>query len=240
MKGKLFPMANRLIDISIADAYPSAEKHFFRVCGLNLNSTKHQRMWVEAQNIYALISGKLHLRAVVSDFLPDSLNGTEMQIGETVFSCSAFEQLKPDSVKRCYIYILTVGDIEIDSDRITDLLYVDIWATAFIDAGRELLKQQVEKIAMEADGNTHVSPSFGPGFYGMELEQITNFFRLLDGDSIGVVLRENRIIIPLKTCTGMFLSLDAGSDMPPVTCAGCLGNAGGCRFCGSLSNREDS
>lgn len=232
-------MSNRLIDISITKAYPSAEKHFFRVCGLDLNSAKHQRMWAEAQKIYALISGKLHLRAALSDFLPDTLNGNEMRISETVFSCSAFGQLEYDDIKRCYIYLLTVGDIEIDSDRITDLLYVDIWATAFIDAGRELLQQEVLKIAKKEDHDINVSASFGPGYYGMELEQISSFFSLLDGESIGVVLRENRIIIPLKTCTGMFLALAADSHMPPVTCEGCLGNTGGCRFCAGFSKRED-
>jgi hypothetical protein len=238
-KRKNVLMADQLIDILTADAYPAAERHFFRICGLDLRSTKHQRMWTEAKKIYDLISGSLQLRAVAADFVPDSLTGTRMTIGDTVFSCSAFEQLKADSIKRCYVYIITVGDIEIESDKITDLLNVDIWATAFIDAGRELLREKLARIAEASDSGVHISPSFGPGFYGMELEQIVNFFRLLDGASIGVALRENRIIIPLKTCTGMFLSLDSGGNMPPVTCEGCLGSAGGCRFCGSFAKREN-
>lgn len=75
--------------------------------------------------------------------------------------------------------------------------------------------------------------SFGPGYYGMDVDQIGRFFQILDGDSIGVRARTNSLMLPLKSCAGFYIIVDDDTRLPSADCANCHSDHSGCEFCQS-------
>lgn len=231
-------MGEVLMEFPVKDAYALAEPHFSRICGFVGGSEKQERMKKQAMEVYESIAGRIRLCAAVSDFPPERLEDDTLTVNGIPFRCNAFGLLNEEAVQRCYIYLLTAGEPETESDRISDLLFADIWATSFIEAGRQLLSDKIAALAAAEFDAGVLTDSFGPGYYGMGLDQVEHFFKALDAESIDVRLHKSGVILPLKTCTGMFLFLKEGSEMPPATCEGCLGNTGGCRFCAALSTKR--
>ena len=222
----------------VAEAYPLALAHFLRISGLRAGSDKHERMKKQALDVFEDMKERIRLQAFVSAYRPQALAGNVLTLSDVGFRCGAFEQLRQEEVRRCYVYLLTAGEPEPFGERLTDLLFADIWATSFIEAGRQLLRERVATLASNEESKGVLTDSFGPGYYGMQLEEVGNFFKVLDAEAIQVRLHESGVILPVKTCTGMFLLLNEGSQIPPVSCEGCLGNAGGCQFCAAFAKRE--
>ena len=111
-----------------------------------------------------------------------------------------------------------------------DQLLADMWGTAFADAARKYCRLALEK---EAD----LSDEFGPGFYGMDLRQMKDLAKLADPSLIGIEVRENGILVPLKSCGGLYLDVGEGYAALDKACAECRGAAAGCGFC-SIKNRN--
>ncbi len=76
-----------------------------------------------------------------------------------------------------------------------------------------------------------LSDSFGPGYYGMKTQDTIKLLALLEGDAIGVTCRESGVMVPLKSCTGIYLVTDSTAPLPDLECETCLGNTGNCRLC---------
>ncbi|MDF3000384.1 MAG: hypothetical protein K0Q48_503, partial [Bacillota bacterium] len=152
-----------LLDRGEADSF--AEDYFLSICGLkNREGSKY---------------------TVVSGFDGEVLSGNTATIGATTFICNGFQQLKKDKIHKIYAYILTAGSFELDDNEpVLEQLYADIWGTAYTDAGLEVLKAKLVEEVQRETGNqkTAVLEPFGPGFYGMDVDQVGKFFEVLDGD----------------------------------------------------------
>ncbi|MDD2477082.1 MAG: hypothetical protein PHI32_14395 [Dysgonamonadaceae bacterium] len=223
-------MKNHVIKIQTKDALPLAKLYFLKTCGIGLETDKHNRMWDRAKQVYEDVSKNLQLQAVLSVFTP-SLIEKEMNINGRIFSCNGFEQLRHNCLLRVYAYILTAGDCKVNSDQIVDQLFGDIWGTSFIDAGRVLLREQIESLEKRISGESVLSESFGPGYYGMDVTQVKDLFHVVDPGLIHVTLHKSGLMLPLKSCGGFFLSVKEECNLPPRDCESCIGNPAGCHFC---------
>lgn len=105
-----------------------------------------------------------------------------------------------------------------------DQLYADIWGSAFTDAVRFLM---MEAFAVE----NRLSDSFGPGFYGMDVGEMEKIGTLLDFSTIGIELRNGKILVPLKACAGIVFAVDDGYRMMKRECMDCRGTHASCRLC---------
>lgn len=220
-------MRNDIVSFDSKAADELAEKYFLDICGFKKDSEKHKEMIIDGMRILEKIKSGIRVRAVVESFGKETVRGSSVSIKNIEFRCSVFEQMNSFGIQRIYAYILTAGECEIHGDSLLERMYADFWGTAYVDAGRDLLKSHIQ----EKHGALFVTDSFGPGYYGMEVSQLGNFFRILDGSKIGVRLNESGMMVPIKSCAGFYAVADSGRKLPETECMSCGANAGGCRFC---------
>ena len=227
-------MKNQVIHMDMAALLPKAREALAKASGFKDGNDKHRRMAQMAEEV--LQKGKSTLRpcAVVSSYDNSVLSGDKAVLYETAFKCPAFARIEVDRVKKFYVFILTVGEVTADSDAVMDILYADMWGTAFADAAMEALS---ELLAKDAGAGSYMA-TFGPGFYSMDMSTIPLIFDVLSGNAIGVeVHKQSSCMIPLKSCAGFMVATDGASALPPADCMSCVGNRGGCRLC--KNNRDN-
>jgi len=110
-------------------------------------------------------------------------------------------------------------------------VYAYIWGTAFTDAAREYFKHEILK-------DKEVSDGFGPGFYGMPMTQMKNIAALADAEKINVAVKENGLLVPLKSCAGIYFEVDGRYKKMKKECGECWGNPSGCTMC-NIANVKD-
>lgn len=241
-------MKNQIIHITMQEADLYAVDYFIRICGFNREGEKYEKLLKKGMEIKERIKDKVRIQAIVTSFDPDILSGNTARMSDVTFVCNAFEQIEPESIREIYAYIITAGVYELDgSDPILEQLYADIWGTAYVDAGLEILKQKlIENVIGTQDSVTPVTEnpapiymeSFGPGFYGMDVDQVGNFFQLLDGSQIGVSVRNNCLMVPLKSCSGFMVAVGDQSKLPAADCKSCRADHKGCEFCQAVVKKK--
>lgn len=226
-------MNEKIFSFAIETAIEKAREYFIQTCGLKFDNNKHVRMMEDAEAVLKQGIQDVHMQALTSQFRGNVLNDDRMILDDVVFQCNAFSRLEHGKVLAVYPYILSVGEVSTVSDSIANQLFADIWGTSFVDTARDLLQEELEKEMMQELNREGfvLSSSFGPGFYGMDVTMMKNFFEVLDGSKIGVNLRGNSLLVPLKSCAGFFVAVEGEWVLPPRDCQNCLGNSGGCRFC---------
>ena len=234
-------MNNQVICFSIDEADRYAPDYFLNICGFkNREGEKYKRMLEHGMKIREKVVGHLDMKAVVSSFDGGVISGNSAKVGTVEFICNGFEQLKREHIRRIYVYLFTSGNLELnDADPVIDQLYADIWGTAYTDAGLEVLKHYIlddfQRNCSEGDsgdsrGEASILDPFGPGFYGMDVDQIGKFFEVLDGEQIGIRARTNSLMLPLKSCAGFFVIVDDGFKLPLADCKSCHADQG-CEYC---------
>lgn len=237
-------MKNIIINFEEKDAYDRAEKYFISTCGFDFSREKHQRMMKDGLKARTEGVEGIDIKALVSSFNADVFRDNKIIIGESEFNCKAFEQIAPESILEIYGYIITAGElIYSDDDNILKQLYSDIWGTAYTDSGRDLLEDYLIDYSKERFKGTSgkdffLTNSFGPGFYGMETSQTKDFFEVLHGDKIGVEVRDTGVMVPLKTCTGFYMTVNDKASIPSPDCQDCISANKSCEFCGVRSRNE--
>ncbi|HVI41827.1 MAG TPA: hypothetical protein VM577_14335 [Anaerovoracaceae bacterium] len=234
-------MKNQVIHLNIDEADLFASDYFINICGFHREGEKYKRLLAHGMQIKGRIIDKIDLQAVVSSFDRDIISGNTAQIGEVAFVCNAFQQINRDSIQKVYLYIFTSGDFELnDDDSIIDQLYADIWGTAYTDAGLEVLKNYLMDDFNKNNSKSEatVMDPFGPGFYGMDVDQVGKFFEVLDGGKIGVKARTNSLMVPLKSCAGFFVVVDDGTALPAADCKSCHADHKGCEYCQAVIKRN--
>ncbi len=239
-------MINEIISIDTGSADKIAEGYFKAICGFDRDDpAKNARTGAMLRQGIAVreqLRDSIRIRAVVSAFDKIVISGRSIRIGPVVFVCNAFEQMETEHITRVYAFIITAGSFEIESASMLDRFYADAWGTAYIDAGRDILRDFIckhEKDASAGREGSFVSDPFGPGFYGMDVEQMGNFFRLLDAEAIGVSLTGSMCMLPLKSCAGFHVAVDNAGRLPPDGCRSCLAGGKGCEYCHSRIKSKD-
>ncbi len=178
-----------------------ATELFIKESGVGKEGEKFERMHKEAFEIRKLIEPGIDVKGLYSFYEDFSLEGQVLKVigvnGEEIaMKCTAFEQIDPDTVEGVYFYAVTAGNFYLENMPIMKQLYADIWGTAFTDAIREMLIEHLKS-------KHPVSDSFGPGFYGMDVNEMQMMPELVDFTSLGMDVKESSIILPLKSCAGI-------------------------------------
>lgn len=201
-----------------------AEEIFLQISGVNRDGRKFERMRREAFRIRAEIDEKIRPRAVCAYVEKPLLLGQEAVIEGHSFLCGAFEQLKKETIKGVYVYGCTAGEFSLPEAPLMDQVYADLWGTAFADALRLFLKKELET-------ESKLSDSFGPGFYGMDVSAVKQIAELLDFDNLEMELRGGKIILPLKSCAGLYFAVTEEYQPLRRECESCLGTYSSCALC---------
>lgn len=198
---------------------------------------------------------------------PYHLEKTAWNSEQLIIPCKILGQLSPDIIHKVYLYAMCITEQEevmkkVKGDMLKEF-YLDTWMIAFLDAGRDwtrkYLTNQLEQeicrdiqlspavslteesaLKLEEKQRIYLSDSFGPGFYGMEIEAVEDFFRLLPCEKIGMSLKRGTMF-PTKSNVGIYLALTEEFHLPSKDCKNCRSGGKSCEFCknyASMSAKE--
>lgn len=214
-------------------AVSSARCRMERICRLDRQPVQQQSHLEEAERVGRRFYSGSVIRTVFTFFDGSQLQGSRLKLEQALFNCPGFGFYSPDQILGGWIYLLTLsgeknarllGEKELG---LTDGFYRDAWATALTETGRELLQKRLA----EQIPSGQISGSFGPGYYGMEPDQLPIFLQALDGKRIGVGLSAGGALTPPKSCAGFYLWLTESAGSMPDSCKSCEGSRDGCDFC---------
>ncbi|MEG2199122.1 MAG: hypothetical protein RRY25_02390, partial [Anaerovorax sp.] len=207
--------------------------------GLNREGEKYKKMRKEAFLIKETVKSRVNIKAVVSYVEPVHIREKTLEVGGHIFQSNAFSRIDENSIKGAFVYVITAGDYELEEQPILEQLYADIWGNSYVDVGRDVLKEKLLKLIAEdpwfvnlaGDKPLKLSDSFGPGFYGMDVAQVKELFEIQNGNEINVELKNSSVMVPIKSCAGLYLLADESYEELEPECADCLGNVTSCKLC---------
>lgn len=229
----------RIITFKEEDLYEAALRYFIRYSGLDLTKPKHRRMMEMAHAARLAGLKGLSIRAAVSVWDGDCLAGGSLKREGSALNCPGFSRIPDGVVRRIYAFVVTAGEcLSGQEDPVTVQLFAHNWGTAYVDVARDALADIFSEDARRSfpGGELQLSAYFGPGFYGMPMTENQLLCRWLSAGDIGVSTRENGLMLPLKSSSGLYLATSDLAAMPSGSCEICTGNPGGCAYC--IKNRD--
>lgn len=233
-------MDEMIISMDKTEVEVTAKNYFLCSSGLTKNGPKFDKMREEAFKTHDLLQKRINIKAISSFNQDINLQDNLLRVRKKEFRCNAFAQIDHNSIHGVYLYIVTAGDFFLEHEGILRQVFADIWGTSYIDAARNLLEQRLLHDYHEKYGDKQelqnkkyfLSNSFGPGFYGMKLDQIQDIISVVDEEKIQVCVKENsNLMTPLKSCAGIYFVVDDNYKMIGKECEKCMGNAYGCKLC---------
>lgn len=128
-----------------------------------------------------------------------------------------------------YFYGATIGEIVPDCRDMLEEYYAQWWMNAYLTAIRVYLKDVLTK--QKSQKEQAFSDGFGPGFYGIPIESIPEFYQLAEAEKIGISLKRNGTLFPVQSCLGMYLAMENPQRIGKRDCKHCLGRGKHCDFC---------
>lgn len=218
-------------------ARAGAEDRFFRICSFNLAEAGQRQMEKAAFRIRTHLQEQMEIRAAVRFWDNPVLEGDVLRLDDKSLRCGAFAQIPRNVVKGAFVYLLTIGETGIEAeDYIMTEIYHDIWGTSYVESALEVLRRDCLESQLEAD--LYLSESFGPGYFGMPLEEGKTLFSLLGDETAGVSQKASGLLLPEKSCMGLLLVYDRPGIRMPLACEKCLGSRGSCQFCEKRTLKE--
>lgn len=237
-------MRNRLFTFEESNAYEDAEKRFIRTCGFDLQKSKHQRMMKMGEKVREDGIDGIKIRAMLSFCAASALKDEYIEIEGERLEFAYLERIPKDAVVGIYFYALTVGECYFSSEEnIMDFLFADIWGTNYVDSSMDLLRAEIENDMKETFKDypqTYLSAEFGPGYFGMPVSASKSIMKIIDGQQIGIRVKDSGLIIPQKSCMGFFFVYDRPGIEAETECRKCRGNSKGCAFCRIRQQKEES
>ncbi len=230
-------MKNEIVTITGEEVDALAAEYYIKISCLNGAGDRDRRLLKQGLDIRRIIRDSITPQAIISSFHDAEIENNTVLLEGINFECNVFQLLNPKHVRAVYAFIITAGNLQQHEDApILDQFYADIWGTSYVDAGLAVLKQLVEKDfsespACNANYDFTVLDYFGPGFYGMDINQSGRFFELLDGARIGVKVTDDSIMHPIKSCTGFFVAVDDRTVLPYSDCRNCKAEYKNCHCC---------
>lgn len=209
-----------------------AERLFLKMGGLTQEGEKYDKLRALGSKIRNDIEPRVDTKAIYSYFDSGQIHkeGASLTIDGVEIACRAFEQIDRDQIRGAFVYFIYAGDYTMDEETIMDQLLADMWGTAFVDAIREYFQHHLEEYA-------NLSDEFGPGFYGMDMLMMKELSRLVDPGRIGMEVRDNGILLPIKSCGGLYLDVEEGYVPLDNACMDCRGTMTSCSYC-NVKNRS--
>lgn len=234
-------MRRAIVTFEEEDVREKAQGYFIKYSGLDLSKEKHKRMYKDAVKVWEAGLEGISLSALISSYGPEAYTDQKIAIDGNEIRCQAFSQIPDSNVLALYLYLITAGECLCNSEKpISNQLYADIWGTAYVDAGRDHLEELIrrdaeDKLKKRPGIEGCLSIPISPGFFGMTTEESKTISAILSGQDMGITVKDNGVMLPLKSCSGIYLVVRDLSKMPLAGCKNCIGNPGGCKLCRLMS-----
>lgn len=216
-------------DFSKEEADKYVWEYFARKSGIK-DQAKLARLQKTAYRYKDTAGIQIDLKAAVTEAAGFAVNDGRLVIEGRDMGDIGIRDDDAGKIEKVYSYVLCAGKFETDIDPITDG-FADLWGNAYCDVCHRLVK---EKLAALGKAGMMVSPPFGPGFFGMGMENLPQIMELAGADRIGVSFTGN-YMLPLKSCAGFFFTSKTPLNLPAKDCASCTGSRLSCSYCRNYS-----
>ncbi|MDR2461485.1 MAG: vitamin B12 dependent methionine synthase [Deltaproteobacteria bacterium] len=228
-------MKNIIIQFDKNEAKERALEYFLDICGLYRRKDINPMLVEESLKTLDDIFDRIKINAIFSKYEAESIQGKRLICDGISFKCNALTQVLMDDIVNVFIYMLNIGDIPLAHNRVLYQVYYDMWLTAFVDAGRDMLQEYIKLNILQ--NNFAISDSFGPGFFGMPAQDVEKFFYVLNADKIGASMRPDGLMNPIKSYAGFFIVSTKEEALPSKDCENCLSSRKTCSYCKSGRER---
>lgn len=213
--------------ISEKQARKQAASYFSECCQVRASKAGTEKM--RSAGIKTLKKIREHVQikctyAGTSDFL---IHNNILTIENTNLKCNVLEKFDRSNICKVYLYIVTSGVYKTDSEQLSEVFYTDSWGSAYVQAAKDIIRDEIQ----EQNSDLYVMESFGPGYFGMRLQEISKFFQLLNSKPIGVIYNEGGLMVPIKSLAGINIVLKEPINIDFDDCRSCIGDKSGCEFC---------
>jgi hypothetical protein len=222
-------MKNEILILDKEQGREVAEEYFSKICGFNKSKRISEKRIKSSKDLLEDIDKQLNIKVLISEYDGNCMLDAGLNLDEITFNSDIFSQIQPEEAIKVYAYILTVGDLETEDVPMSKKIYYDIWQTAYMDMGRDLLKKYIEE-RQEVE-NIYVSESLAPGFYGMPSSDIEKFSEILEPSKIDVQIVGNGSMIPQKSYAGFTVVTSKPIDIPKRDCKNCKARGVNCMYC---------
>lgn len=224
-------MKNIIVELDKDKGRDRAQDYFLDMCGLYRRKDINPKHLDDSLDTLEDIYDHIQIQAILSKYDRQCVQGGQMILGDTVFPCRALSRVPESDILNVYIYLLTVGDVNPMCERVLYQVYYDMWQTAFVDVGRDLLREHITKTLAGHYPAFAISDTFGPGFFGMPVTDTRKFFEVLDADKIGASIKPDGFMRPVKSYAGFFLITDKEESLPSKDCENCVSSGKTCSYC---------
>lgn len=169
---------------------------------------------------------------LLQPFSAECVRDGYFQFGSQKIPCQVLAKIDRSQVETGYLYTFHAPEWKVaETDALLKQYYFEIFQIACLDVIRDWLQEGIGR-KHSALEEKYCSPAFGPGFYGMELEEAETLLSLMNAEKAGVSY-ENGAMHPAMSVAGIYLV--SKEDVLPVCrdCEHCIGQKGGCEFCGN-------
>ncbi len=225
-------MEKHIIQLHYEAAESMAKEYFIQVSGLGADTEKHRELLAEGLQVLENCRSGLRMIAVLIPMDSKVFRDSTIFWGRSQFTCTAFHQISDQEVIGIFAYLLSLGECKSGVKNQAEQYYADLWGNGFLEAGRQLLRDEIKRMKAPDFGVFYVSGSYGPGFYGMPLSLLDDLVREMNGSSIGILSDQSGDDSHQKFCGGFFFITDREGVLPAEECRDCIGHEGGCLFCG--------
>lgn len=214
-----------------------AEKRFLEMMGEP--AMRYNAAWLNQQknalNLRDELRDKFNLKGIIKiydrvDFQSGScsLNDINLRVEGFTIPCNQFGNIDSAKISIVALYLLTCDELSVENNLLYSL-YLDMWQTAYLDSSRELIRNKMYQYFDSEQNKKLDIASYGPGYFGMGLDEMGKIHNLLKGEEVGVTI-VNGLLNPAKSCAGIYLGMEEDS-IQSFACESCIGNMKNCRFC---------
>lgn len=211
------------------EAFHDAKEFFIKVCGFDIQKSKHKKMLDEATELIDREKGSFEMKAICSELEKDAFHHNLLTLAGDTIGCNYFRHIDENKITRILVTMVTAGDWELENTSKSRFrVYMDTWGTAFADSAKVLFENEIKS---RLGDDEYLSDPFGPGYYGIPSSDIKKLVSAIDPAGIGVSLNSSGLMIPLKTIAAVYFVTSERSIIPSAACSECFGKTGGCRSC---------
>ena len=192
----------------------------------------------EAEMAYQNEFAKQFLHIGLKAFDRSCVRDGYFQFGEQKLDCTVLQRIPQSNVVGGYFVAFHAGTgVYQKQTSLLSQYYIENWQNAFLDAGRDWVRGYIER--KESVRRPHyVTDSFGPGFYGMTMESLSDVVALSNARAVGVSISQEGHMLPAKSVVAIYLVLQKPLDFSIEDCNSCIGDKAGCQNCGRAVRKK--
>lgn len=166
------------------------------------------------------------------------IQNNQLILSNVPLTCDAVTKYSNKPIKSAMAYLISCNPESYQEYGTYEMNYHFI-ENACIDLVRNMIMQNFKSLTeseCEKGDTIWFTKGFGPGYYGMPVEEGKKILNVLHGERIGVSYKGD-MMYPLKSTLGVMFSYEAETPVEENPCTYCKAGNRNCIFCGESKNR---